>query len=120
MVVATGARVRTHPSVPEALTLRTISDAKALREVLVPGAQLVIIGGGYVGLEVASAAIARGTRPVIVERERNVLVRTASKVLAEFIEDYQRCARPLSSCRSRRYRGATNRRVLRAVRRWYS
>ena len=47
--------------------LRTLADARALRDELVPGASLVVIGGGFVGAEVASTALGLGLRVTIVE-----------------------------------------------------
>ncbi|MGZ4387505.1 MAG: NAD(P)/FAD-dependent oxidoreductase [Gaiellaceae bacterium] len=54
LVLATGARPR------RAGGLRTLADARALRERLVPGTRLAVIGGGFVGTEVASTAISLG------------------------------------------------------------
>ena len=47
--------------------LRTVADARALRTALVPGARLVVIGGGFVGAEVASTAISLGVRVTMIE-----------------------------------------------------
>ncbi len=69
LVVATGARPRRLPLAAPAGVheLRTLADARALREDLVPGASLVVIGGGFVGAEVASTALGLGLRVTIVE-----------------------------------------------------
>jgi 3-phenylpropionate/trans-cinnamate dioxygenase ferredoxin reductase subunit len=69
VVLATGARARTIPGMPLAgvHTLRTLDDALALREELVPGANLVLIGAGFVGAEVASTARALGLEVTVVE-----------------------------------------------------
>ena len=69
LVVATGARPRRLPlPTPDGVhELRTLADARALRAELVPGARLVVIGGGFVGAEVASTALALGLRVTIVE-----------------------------------------------------
>ena len=48
-------------------TLRTLADARALRAELVPDARLVVVGGGFVGAEVASTARALGVEVTIVE-----------------------------------------------------
>lgn len=58
VVVATGARARPmFPAAPDGVhTLRTLEDARALRADLRPGARLVVIGGGFIGAEVASTA----------------------------------------------------------------
>ena len=47
--------------------LRSLADARALRNELVPGAHLVVIGGGFVGAEVASTALALGLHVTVVE-----------------------------------------------------
>jgi NADPH-dependent 2,4-dienoyl-CoA reductase/sulfur reductase-like enzyme len=69
LVLATGARPRRLPlELPVGVhELRTLADARALREELVPGARLVVIGGGFVGAEVASTARSLGVDVTIVE-----------------------------------------------------
>ncbi len=61
LVLATGARLRRPGG------LRTLADAHALRERLVPGSGLAIVGAGFVGLEVASTALALGVDVTVVE-----------------------------------------------------
>ncbi|WP_172639493.1 NAD(P)/FAD-dependent oxidoreductase [Streptomyces tailanensis] len=69
-VIATGAAARTLPG-SEGLagvhTLRTLDDARALRDELARGGRLVVIGGGFVGAEVASTAYALGLDVTVVE-----------------------------------------------------
>lgn len=70
-LLATGAAARRLP-VPggeAALTLRTVADARRLEAAILaaPGGEVVVVGGGFIGLEVASALAARGLRPTIVE-----------------------------------------------------
>lgn len=69
LIVATGARPRRLPlAAPGGVhELRTLADAHALRSELVPGAHLVVIGGGFVGAEVASTAVGLGLHVTIVE-----------------------------------------------------
>ena len=69
LVVATGARPRRLPlEIPKGgYELRTLADARALRERADPGARLVVIGGGFVGAEVASTARSLGVEVTIVE-----------------------------------------------------
>ncbi len=69
LVLATGVRPRRLPLVlPDGVhELRTLADARALRADLVPGSHLVVIGGGFVGAEVASTAVSRGLAVTIVE-----------------------------------------------------
>jgi 3-phenylpropionate/trans-cinnamate dioxygenase ferredoxin reductase subunit len=72
LLLATGAEVRL-PAVPgteESLTLRTADDARRLRAAAVAagaGAPVVIVGGGFIGLEVASSLATLGLRPTVVE-----------------------------------------------------
>ncbi|MFE4625048.1 NAD(P)/FAD-dependent oxidoreductase [Streptomyces mirabilis] len=70
IVIATGAVARTLPG-SEGLagvhTLRTLDDARALRDELAAGGRLVVIGGGFIGAEVASTAYALGLDVTVVE-----------------------------------------------------
>lgn len=70
LVVATGARPRSVPSVPDAENvhrLRSLADARGLSADLAAGGRLVVVGCGFVGTEVASAARERGLDVTIVE-----------------------------------------------------
>jgi 3-phenylpropionate/trans-cinnamate dioxygenase ferredoxin reductase component len=67
LVIATGARPVALPGPGRQWFLRTIDDALALRETLVPGARLVIVGAGWIGAELATAAAARGSVVTVVE-----------------------------------------------------
>ncbi|MFH8838287.1 NAD(P)/FAD-dependent oxidoreductase [Streptomyces sp. NPDC017868] len=70
IVIATGAAARTLPG-SEGLagvhTLRTLDDARALRDELARGGRLVVIGGGFIGAEVASTAYALGLDVTVIE-----------------------------------------------------
>ncbi|MGW1782279.1 NAD(P)/FAD-dependent oxidoreductase [Streptomyces sp. NPDC002143] len=70
IVIATGAAARTLPG-SEGLagvhTLRTLDDARALRDELGRGGRLVVIGGGFIGAEVASTAYALGVDVTVIE-----------------------------------------------------
>ncbi|MET8217166.1 NAD(P)/FAD-dependent oxidoreductase [Streptomyces hirsutus] len=67
LVIATGACPVTLPGDGPQVTLRTREDAERLRESLVPGARLVVIGAGWIGAEVSTAALTRGCRVTCVE-----------------------------------------------------
>ncbi|MFC7344801.1 NAD(P)/FAD-dependent oxidoreductase [Saccharopolyspora griseoalba] len=69
VVLATGARARQLPGgSPRGVhTLRTLDDARGLRDELLPGARLVIIGAGFIGAEIASTAVGLGCEVDIVE-----------------------------------------------------
>ncbi|MFE1310618.1 NAD(P)/FAD-dependent oxidoreductase [Streptomyces sp. NPDC058755] len=70
VVIATGAAARTLPGT-EGLAgvhvLRTVDDARALRDDLARGGRLVVIGGGFIGAEVASTAYALGLDVTVIE-----------------------------------------------------
>lgn len=69
-IVATGGTVRRLPNQPALAgihTLRTLDDASALRDDLQPGAHLVVIGAGFIGLEAAATATKRGCTVTVLE-----------------------------------------------------
>jgi 3-phenylpropionate/trans-cinnamate dioxygenase ferredoxin reductase subunit len=79
LLLATGALPR-RPPIPGAdgeavRVLRTVADADALRELLVPGAHLVVIGAGWIGCEVAATARGRGADVTMVEQAGTPLER---------------------------------------------
>jgi 3-phenylpropionate/trans-cinnamate dioxygenase ferredoxin reductase component len=94
VVLATGARARTLPvpgaDLPNVLTLRTVDDALALRPHLVAGARVVVVGGGFVGLEVASAARRQGAEVTLLERGDRLLRRAVSAATADRIVEHHR------------------------------
>lgn len=70
LVIATGMTPRMLPGIeppPGVHTMRTVDDALALREVLLHGATVVVIGAGFIGAEFASAARRHGCAVSIVE-----------------------------------------------------
>jgi 3-phenylpropionate/trans-cinnamate dioxygenase ferredoxin reductase subunit len=91
LILATGSTARKLSApgadLPGVLELRTLADGRKLRAAIRPGARLVVVGGGYVGLEVAASARALGAEVVVVEREARLLARVASEVLADFMHD---------------------------------
>jgi len=75
---------------PDLLELRTLEDAERLKAALRPGSRLVVVGGGYVGLEAAASARALGAEVVVLERMDRVLARVASETLSTFFTDLHR------------------------------
>lgn len=70
VVLATGAVARNLPGTDGLAgvhTLRTLDDARALRDELALGGRLVVIGGGFIGAEVASTAYALGLDVTVIE-----------------------------------------------------
>ncbi|MEZ5763962.1 MAG: FAD-dependent oxidoreductase [Xanthobacteraceae bacterium] len=90
LILATGARPRRLPAVDSLdgiLHLRTMQDAERIRAALQAGGTLVVVGGGYIGLEVAATARLAGMNVVVIERENRLLARVASEPFGSFIED---------------------------------
>jgi 3-phenylpropionate/trans-cinnamate dioxygenase ferredoxin reductase subunit len=67
LVLATGASPVALPGTGRQRFLRTLDDALALRQRLVPGLRLAIVGAGWIGAELATAAVARGCQVTVVE-----------------------------------------------------
>ena len=85
LLLATGARPRVlaAPGSERALYLRTFADALGLRARLPRGAHLVVVGGGFIGLEVAASAGARGCRVTLLEAGSRILMRGVPQEIAE-------------------------------------
>jgi len=99
LAFATGGRPRRLPAqdaldprVANVHTLRTFADARRLRANLVPGQRLVVIGGGFVGLEVAAAATAQGLDVVLLEAGPRLLSRVTGAPVADFLAQAHRAA----------------------------
>ena len=94
LILATGSRVRPLIGVDDTLGgvhyLRTIADAKRLAKDLVPGRRMVVIGGGFIGLEVASSAAKRGLAVTVVERQASLLERALPAEIAAAVERLHR------------------------------
>ena len=88
LLLATGTRPRRMPELetgPLPVSyLRCMDDALALRSALQPGKKVVLVGGGVIGLEVASAAIARGCNVVVLEKAATVLPQVGSPALSQY------------------------------------
>jgi 3-phenylpropionate/trans-cinnamate dioxygenase ferredoxin reductase component len=67
LVIATGAEPARLPGDGRQLVLRTVDDALAIRAALRPGTRLAIVGAGWIGAELATAAAARGAAVTVVE-----------------------------------------------------
>lgn len=94
LVIATGMRPNKLPlpgaDLAGVLSLRSAADAEQLKGHLKPGHHIAIIGGGYIGLEVAASARALGAEATVFERESRILSRSACEVLSTFFTDYHR------------------------------
>jgi 3-phenylpropionate/trans-cinnamate dioxygenase ferredoxin reductase component len=89
LLLTTGARARRLP-IPggdgkRVLYLRDIADSLALREILVPGVRLAVIGAGFIGLEVAATACKRGAAVTVLELAPQALARVAPPEIADHV-----------------------------------
>lgn len=65
--------------------LRSLADSLALREALRPGGRMVVVGGGYIGLEIAAVARKTGMGVAVLEAEARILARVAAEETAAFM-----------------------------------
>ncbi|MEQ8965854.1 MAG: FAD-dependent oxidoreductase [Azospirillaceae bacterium] len=87
LLLATGARARPLPCPggENARLLRSFDDAAALRKRLASGARVVLVGGGFIGLELAASAAARGARVTVLEAAPRILGRIVPEEIAAIV-----------------------------------
>ena len=90
LVIATGLRSK-RLSVPNGdlasrFALRTLEDAIALRTELTPGKKVVIIGGGFIGCEVAATAVKLGCQVTVVHHSAHPMLRPLGPELAKELQ----------------------------------
>ncbi|MCZ7452871.1 FAD-dependent oxidoreductase [Rhizobium rhizogenes] len=92
LVLATGAAPRLLPAsiggdLEGVLTVRDKRDADRLMEEMKPGRRLLVIGGGYIGLEAAAVARKLGLDVTLIEMADRILQRVAAKETADIMRD---------------------------------
>lgn len=85
LLLATGARARLFPGMDGCLTLRTDEDARAIMKRLAPGARVGLIGGGFIGLELAAIARKAGANVTVVETAPRILGRAVPAEIAAIL-----------------------------------
>jgi len=94
LLIATGTRVRKinvpGAELPGIHYLRSIADVDELRPAFGTAKNLVIVGAGYIGLEVAAVARKYGLNVTVIEALERVMARSASKAVSEFYERVHR------------------------------
>lgn len=90
LLIATGSSPRPLPDAPGVHYLRTIDDSDRLREVLASGSRLAVIGGGWIGLEVAAAACQAGLQVTVLEGLELPLLRVLGREMAQVFADLHR------------------------------
>ncbi len=96
LVLATGTRARRLPAIPVEIenvaSLRTAEDAERLRQRWAPASSLTVIGGGYIGLELAATARALGKSVRVLESAPRLLARSLSAEMADHVLQTHRAA----------------------------
>ncbi|TBB16456.1 ferredoxin reductase (plasmid) [Rhizobium ruizarguesonis] len=94
LLLATGAAARSLPGAPvgsrHIRSLRTHHDAAALREAMKPGRHIAIIGGGFIGLELAATARLLGAEVTVIEGLERVLKRGVPTEIAHLLTERHR------------------------------
>ena len=94
LVLATGTSARKLPlagaDADYIHTLRTFDDVESLRDSIPDNGTLLIVGAGYIGLEVAASAVKQGKSVVVLEAQERVLQRVTSPVVSEFYTQQHR------------------------------
>ncbi len=73
---------------PGVYYLRTLDDSAAIAAEAGPGKRAVIIGAGFIGMEVAASLTQRGVRVTVIEAQPHIWARFADRALAGFFQDY--------------------------------
>jgi 3-phenylpropionate/trans-cinnamate dioxygenase ferredoxin reductase subunit len=89
LLIATGGRARSlnvdGADLEGVFTLRTIGDAEGIRSGLSEGSTVLVIGAGWIGLEVAAAARKRGARAVVIEVADRVCARALTPEMSQWV-----------------------------------
>jgi len=96
LLLATGSEPRRLPiagaDLESVFTLRKINDVDAIRARFAPGKKLLVIGAGYIGLEVAAVAVKAGLDVTVIEAAPRVMARSVSTAISDFYADTHRQA----------------------------
>ncbi len=94
LLLAPGAMARnlSTPGGERALTLRDHTDAERLRNAFSPGCKVAIIGGGFIGLELAASAAKRGCQVALIEMQPRILMRGVPEEIATLVKQRHEAA----------------------------
>ncbi len=91
LVLATGARNRLldipNANLAGVRYLRTLDESEALRQRIAPGQKVVVVGAGFIGLEFAATARAKGLEVDVIELGARVMARAVTAEISEFFQD---------------------------------
>ncbi|MEP9396777.1 FAD-dependent oxidoreductase [Mesorhizobium sp. KR2-14] len=96
LILATGARARI-PVLPGVdldgvVTLRSMEDARRIREMMPEVQSVLIVGGGFIGMEMAHSCLALGKATTLIEAAPRVLARSVAPVVSAHVEKRSRAA----------------------------
>lgn len=90
-ILATGSRPRNLPieggPLTGVLALRSIADARAIRELAGTVEDVIILGGGFIGLEIAATLAAGGRRVTVVEAQERLLARGLAPAISAHVAE---------------------------------
>jgi 3-phenylpropionate/trans-cinnamate dioxygenase ferredoxin reductase subunit len=90
LLLATGARPREIPGAEGVIWYRTLDDYRRLRETAPEGSHVVVIGGGFIGSEIAAGLVGNGCRVTMLFPEPGIGHRLFPEGLSIFLADYYR------------------------------
>lgn len=88
LAICTGASVRTLPgseNFDNVFTIRNAADIEKFRPLAIPGRKVVIVGGGYIGLEAAAVLRSMELEVTVIEAAQRVLERVTSEVMSAYM-----------------------------------
>jgi 3-phenylpropionate/trans-cinnamate dioxygenase ferredoxin reductase subunit len=87
LLIATGADPRklSQPGSERTLTLRDFADAIKIRSEFLDGKSIAVIGGGFIGLELASSAATRGCHVTVIEAQPRILMRGVTEEISQVV-----------------------------------
>ena len=90
LVLATGARNRLldipNANLADVRYLRSLDESEALRQRIAPGQKVVVVGAGFIGLEFAATARAKGLEVDVIELGTRVMARAVTAEISEFFQ----------------------------------
>lgn len=90
-ILATGSRPRMLPveggPLEGVLSLRSIADARAIRALAATVEDVVVLGGGFIGLEIAATLVASGRRVTVVEAQDRLLARAVAPAISVHVAE---------------------------------
>jgi 3-phenylpropionate/trans-cinnamate dioxygenase ferredoxin reductase subunit len=94
LMLTTGARVRKIPlpgsELPGVHYLRDFNDTLNIRAALIKGGRVIVIGGGFIGLEAAASARKRGCEVTVLEAADRLMGRAVAHEIGNYFADYHR------------------------------